>query len=75
MIDQIDDLITANHRAKQNQMRIANSPVLKHRLGAKLNPGNLKFVPGQMYPVMNMNLMSTPKLPPKYYNLDPENQD
>jgi hypothetical protein len=62
-IDQIDEMVTKNRRAKLNRMDIANSLTFKYRLGSGLNPNNFQWVPGQMMPVHNMNDLEVITIP------------
>ena len=55
ILDDIDNMITQNHRNKLNAMTIANSPTFKYKMGAHINPDNINWIPGQFYPVVNMN--------------------
>jgi len=63
LIDDIDEMITKNHRSKLNAMQIANSPTFKYRLGSNINPNNMQWTPGQFYPVMNMNDFEAVQVP------------
>lgn len=55
IIDEVDDMVTQNHRNKLNAGQIGNSPTFKYRLGSNINPGNMNWIPGQFYPVMHMD--------------------
>jgi len=55
ILNDIDNVITQNHRNKLNSMQIANMPTFKYRLGSNFNPGQMKWIPGQFVPVMGMN--------------------
>jgi len=55
ILDDIDDVITQNHRNKLNAQAIGNSPTFKYRMGSNINPSNMQWIPGQFYPVMNMS--------------------
>jgi len=72
LIDDIDEMITKNHRSKLNAMAIANSPTFKYRLGSNINPNNMKWIPGQMYPVMSMNDIEPMNIPSNDTSFDNE---
>lgn len=63
IIDQIDELITQNHRNKQDRMKIANSPTFTYRIASGFNPNNQRWVPGQMVPVMEHGDFQAVQLP------------
>ena len=72
ILDHIDREITQNHRAKVNRMMIANSPTFKYRLGSNLNPNNINWIPGQFYPVMNMDDFEPVTMPNLDFSFDKE---
>ncbi len=72
LIDDIDDMITQNHRNKLNSMTIANAPTFKYRLGSNINPNNMQWTPGQFYPVMNMNDFEAVTVPHNDLSFDNE---
>lgn len=62
----LDWEITAQHRAKLNRMTIANAPVFMYRMHRNINPENLRWIPGQMIPVMDPTDVAPMQIP----NLD-----
>jgi hypothetical protein len=72
ILNDIDDMITQNHRNKLNAMQIGNSPTFKYRLGSNINPGNMQWTPGQFYPVMNMGDFEQVQVNVKDFSFDNE---
>jgi hypothetical protein len=52
-IDDLDIEITKVHRAKLNNLDLL-APSFQYRLGSEINPDNFTFIPGRMYPVLNV---------------------
>jgi hypothetical protein len=73
-IDQIDELITENRRAKINQNRIVNQPTFKVKLGSSINANNLKWRPGGVLTVHNMNDIEVMQMPSRDFSFDNEEQ-
>ena len=55
ILNDLEVEITAQHRGKLNRMTIANSPGFLYRKSAGINPSNFTWVPGQFYPVRDVN--------------------
>jgi len=72
ILDHIDREVTANHRAKINRMMIANAPTFKYRLGSNLNPNNINWIPGQFYPVVDMDDFEPVTMPNLDFSFDRE---
>ena len=72
ILDNIDDIITQNHRAKLNALAIGNAPTFKYKIGSNLNPNNMQWIPGQFYPVMNMNDFEQVNVNVKDFSFDNE---
>jgi hypothetical protein len=51
ILDDLDCSITDTERMRQNMLMIGTAPVLLYRMGQHINPSNLQFLPGQMFPV------------------------
>lgn len=72
ILDQLDEEIRFNRRAKINGMMIANAPTFKYRIGSNINPNNFQWIPGQFYPVMDMNDFEPVVIPMKDASYDNE---
>lgn len=55
LLDDLDNLVTFEHRQKLNRMHIANAPTFKYRQTAGIVPENMQWIPGQFFPVDSMD--------------------
>jgi len=51
IIDDLEQELTLEHRAKINRMSIVNAPTFAYRANSRINPETFHWVPGQMFPV------------------------
>lgn len=65
-VQDLDEEITQQHRAKLNRMTIANSPTFTYRRGSGFNPSKVQWIPGQMYQVTQQGDVQAIQIP----NLD-----
>jgi hypothetical protein len=52
-VDDLDVETTVQHRNKLNRMDIANAPMLKVRAGSRINPNNIRYIPGETVNVIS----------------------
>jgi hypothetical protein len=72
ILNEIDNVITQNHRNKLNAMTIANNPTFKYRLSSNFNPNQVRWIPGQFIPVMNMADFEQVNVQTKDFSFDNE---
>ena len=72
ILNDIDNVITQNHRNKLNAMTISNNPTFKYRLSSNFNPNQVRWIPGQFIPVMNMQDFEQVQVQTKEHSFDNE---
>jgi len=72
ILNDIDNVITQNHRNKLNAMTIGNNPTFKYRLSSNFNPNQVRWIPGQFIPVMNMQDFEQVQVQTKEFSFDNE---
>lgn len=73
-LDDLDMEITAQHRGKLNRMTIANAPSFLYQVGSGLNPNQIRWIPGQFYPVLDINGIVPLQIPVLDMSFDKEEE-
>lgn len=56
--------VTALHRHKLNRLLLETAPTFFYQEGAIMDPTNMRFAPGQMYPTLTPGAVQAAQLPP-----------
>lgn len=73
-LDELEKEIIVQHRAKLNAMAINTAKTFKMRTSSGVNVSNMRWIPGQIFPVRNMEDIQEMIVSPPDINLEREEQ-